>query len=225
MGLRERVRGSNALIGILLLVMLAFFIGPNLVPNLLPSLVPFIDEGIDCRNLRSGEDRAQHQSLIGRLASSEEQPLDVSVAIESLPTTDRQSLQIRVILTNRTIGTVPFVWPGDVLVNNANVSGVGIIFNNAPIPPATTQQTFVPDSNIRLLVPRQRCVLYVEIPSANLTGLGVGSNSVVRAFYRNTSRGALEAGTGGGVFVDQGLWVGVAESTNVSLLSVQPSAQ
>ncbi len=225
MGLRERVRGSNALIGIFLLVVLAFFIGPNLAPNLLPSLVPFVDEGIDCRNLRSGEDRAQHQSWIGRLASTEARPLDVNVAIESLPTPDRQSLQIRVILTNRTMGTIPFVWPGDVLVNNANVSGVGIIFNNAPIPPVTAQQTFVPDSNIRLLVPRQRCVLYVEIPATNLAGLGVGQNSVVRAFYRNTSRGALEVRPGEGVFIDHGLWVGVVESTNVSLLSVQPSAQ
>lgn len=224
MGIRQRVRGSNALIGIFLLVLLAFFIGPNLAPNLLPRIVPFLDEGIDCRSLRNGEDRARHQSIIGRLASTEETPLALEVIVEALPTQERNSLQLRVVLTNRSLGTLPFVWPGDVLVNNANVSGVGVIFNNAPIPPATTQQSFVPDSNIKLLAPRQRCVLYVEIPGPNLSGLGVGQNSVVRGFYRNTSRGALETGTNA-IFVDQGLWVGLVESVNVSLLSGVVTAQ
>lgn len=224
MGLVKRVRGSNSIVGILLLVVLAFFIGPNLAPNLIPRLVPFIDEGIDCRNLRTGEDRAQHQSLVGRLASAEENPFNISIVVDGLPTQERNSLVLQIILTNTSIGTVPFVWPGDVLVNNANVNGIGVIFNNAPVPPPTAQQAFVPDSNIKLLTPRQSCVLYVEIPGPNLSGLGVGQNSVVRAFYRNTTRGALEGSTNA-IFVDQGLWVGVVESINVSLLSGVVSAQ
>lgn len=224
MGLVKRVRGSNSIVGILLLVLLAFFISPTIAPNLIPRLVPFIDEGIDCRNLRIGEDRARHQSLVGRLASAEDNPFDIAIVVEGLPTQERNSLVLRIVFTNVSIGTVPFVWPGDVLVNNANVNGIGVIFNNAPVPPPASQQAFVPDSNIKLLAPRQSCVLYVEIPGPNLSGLGVGQNSVVRAFYRNTSRGALEGSTNA-IFVDQGLWVGAVESVNVSLLSGVVSAQ
>lgn len=224
MGMFQRVRASNALIGIFLLVLLGFFIGPNLAPNLIPRLLPFIDEGIDCRYLRTGEFRARHQSLIGRLASDEIRPLAIDVEVAGLPTQERNSLLLRIIMVNLSVGTVPFVWPGDVLVNNTGINGVGVVFNNNPIPAASAQQAFIPDSNIKLLAPRQRCVLYVEIPGPSLAGLGVGQNSVVRAFYRNTTRGALEPSPNS-IFPDQGLWVGLIESTNVSLLSGVVPAQ
>lgn len=212
----RRLRTSNTLVGIFLLMILAFLSGPDRLPRLISTLIPFIDEGVPCSNLRVTSDRDRHQSIIGRIASSRTAPITLWVDPDDIPNDPSATMVIRVIVTNESIGTIPIVFPGDVLINNTSVSGLGIVFNNQPIQPVAPQAGLVPDSNIRLLLPRQRCVERINIPVAALAQLGVTEGSRVTAFYRNTTSGTL-AGQPGAIFPDQGLWIGLQTSPTVTL--------
>lgn len=217
---------NNAIIGLFLLVFLAIFAGPNAFPRLASSFAPFIDEGVPCSRLREGDDRTMHQSLIGREASSEDEPISVRISASDIPQNPQETFTIKVIVVNESVGTIPIVYPGDLLVNTANVNGIGIVFNNATIPPAASQPGLIPDSNIRLLMPRQRCVERYTATVSQLAALGVGPTSTVRAFYRNSTNGISDQ-TGGSnvIFNNQGLWVGVAQSELVSLRIASGTAQ
>jgi hypothetical protein len=131
---------------------------------------------------------------------------------------------VRIIVINETIGTVPIIFPGAVLVgDNPALSGIGLVFNSAaPVAsPGAGVGGLIPESNIRLLGPRQRCVERWSIPVTQLVSVGVTANSTVKAYYRNNSAGA----TGGPIFNDTGLWVGTVESASVPLRVAAPTAQ
>jgi hypothetical protein len=204
--LRRRGDASNTVIGIILLIMLLVFVGPNVIPDLLSRTFPFVDEGVPCQRLRTANDRARHQSLIGRAAQN---PLSLRVETSTLPTDVNGMLRISVIVTNNTIGTVPFVFDeSQVIIGDDGSSGVGIVFSpNVPINLGKVRQTAglgsFPEPLIKLLGPRQRCVTTVEIPATQLSGLAAGAQ--VTAYYRITAAGATQAVTGGTIFVDQGL--------------------
>lgn len=218
----QRLTRSNTLVGIFLLLMLATFAAPSIAPALIARYVPFIDEGLPCGSARVADTRSRHQSLIGRAAAQQGIPFEVRVAVEAIPLDSSGSLVVQITLINRSVGTVPFVYPGDILINNTTLNGVGVTFNNAPVTAVTAQQGLIPDSNIRLLAPRQRCVMYATIPAVNFAQFGINQNSFVKGFYRNSSSG-VGAGTVPGqtaIFPDQGLWVGVVESNPIPIISV-----
>lgn len=198
---------SNTIIGIILLVMLLVFVGPNVIPGLLSRTFPFIDEGVPCGRLRQAENRANHQSLIGRSARN---PLSIRVQPGVVPTTQDGSLRISIIITNNTIGTVPMVFdPNQVIVGDNGSSGVGLIFT--PTSPTLTTNnarttgglTTFPEATIRLLGPRQRCVHTVSFPFNQLDAAITSGQSSVRAYYRITGAGVIP--NAGGIFTDQGL--------------------
>ncbi|NJL55967.1 hypothetical protein HC928_12820, partial [bacterium] len=133
--------------------------------------VPFIDEGVACDDLRLADDRDQHQSLVGRAASSRFEP-PVSLTIESTAITQGGQGQIIVTIgiSNETLGTIPILITEDsVLVNEGNgQAGLGVAFNNTGnIANATTGN---PASEVRLLGPRQRCVHRVSFQVSQLPG-------------------------------------------------------
>ena len=217
----RRARGSNTVVGIFMMLLLATLLSPSVAPAFIARYLPFIDEGIACGSTRQAEGRVQHQSLIGRAAAASGFPLAVEVTLGPYPADAAGSLVVKLVLINRSVGTVPFVFPGDVLINNASINGAGIMFNNQPIPGVQAQQSLIPDSNIRLLAPRQRCVMRVDIPAAQFGQYGINPGTFIKGFYRNAS-----SGTGQGIlpgqtqiFPDQGLWVGVIESNPVSVTS------
>lgn len=220
-GFFRRSANPNTLVGAFLLVLLAVFAGPGMLPNLLPSLIPGADESIRCEWLRSGEQRAEHQSLIGRAA--DETALSLKVRSSALPNQPGQSLEIVVVVTNRSIGTVAINYNRDqVQIGDAGLNGLGIIFN-APNPQAFGAGSggTYPEENIRLLGPRQSCIhrevfAYEQIASL---GLGIGQN-IVKAYYRNTSRGAVQLANGAQrlIYPDQGLWVGIVESESIPIV-------
>lgn len=207
--LRREGDSSNTVIGIILLIVLLVFVGPDVLPQLLSSTLPFVDEGIPCTRTRTAEDRANHQSLIGRAAVN---PLLLAVEPEPLPVnSDDEEWIVRVTVINNTIGTVPFVFNENQVIiwNNEGVptgSGVGLRFT----PPlsinlGTTTPVALgtyPEENIRLLGPRQRCVYRVRIPTTQIGSIQ-GNVTTVRAYYRITNDGATNVP--GGVYPDQGL--------------------
>lgn len=196
---------SNTVFGVILLVMLLVFVGPDVLPRLVSRTFTFVDEGAPCTRLRTASDRGLHQSLIGR---SSRDAIDMDVQVEPLPN-DGSPWVVRIIIVNNTIGTVPIVFSeNQILAVDDGTSGVGLIFNNPSVninlgtirPP--TASTFSND-NIRLLGPRQRCVHRVEIPAAQLGGI-IGGQTTVQSYYRIATAGAILT-TATAIFPDQGL--------------------
>lgn len=217
----RRVGNDNTLVALFALILLGVFAGPNILPRIVDTVLPSADGNTDCEWLRRGEDRALHQSLIGRQASLSGNPVEVRVVADALPATADETFFIRVIIVNTTIGTVPIYYNrNDVAIGDDGTSGIGIVFN-AQGAPGVGGQTAIsyPETDIRLLGPRQRCVHRIELSpnrAAQLaSNIGTGT-ATVTAFYRNTARGTVTSpqisANLAPVFSDQGLWIGVVAS-------------
>jgi hypothetical protein len=216
----RRPTSTNSLVAIFLLVLLAVFAGPGMLPRIIASIIPSADESIPCEWLRSGIDRAAHQSLIGRSAVN---PIVVSVRTSALPRTAEERLVISIVITNQSIGSVAIYYnPTQVRLGDDGVtSGVGVVFNSPnPVPAGQGQGAPYPEADIRLLGPRQSCVHRIEFPANQYPDASIGSgNATVKAYYRNTTRGASSSLStlATPIYPDQGLWVGVAESAPVTI--------
>lgn len=223
--LRRQGDTSNTVIGVIMLFMLLVFVGPDVLPTLLARTFPFIDEGVPCSRLRAAEDRATHQSLIGRQAVN---PLSLRTEAPSVPSDSDDKWVIRIIVQNNTIGTVPLVFDGQERIGFGSVpdsSGLGLVFS----PNVTIQQAVPPlsnaslasfnESDIHLLGPRQRCVHRVVIPR-NIVNITPGST--VRSYYRINTVGQVlttNAATPP-LFTDQGLAIiegGIVQSEPVTV--------
>ncbi|MGB1285696.1 MAG: hypothetical protein ACPG7F_04100, partial [Aggregatilineales bacterium] len=162
---------SNTIIGIILLVMLLVFVGPNILPGLLARTFPFVDEGVPCSRLRTTDDRAFHQSLIGRASQN---PLSIQVRPGAVPQAADGELIIRTIITNNTIGTVPIIFDADqVIIGDDGSSGVGLLFTPANSLSTghirqTGGATSFSQNTIKLLGPRQRCVHTEYFPGSQI---------------------------------------------------------
>ncbi len=213
----------NAIFGILLLVLLAIFAGPNTLPQLINDVAPFIDEGVPCSRLRNGEDRAFHQSLIGRSASqAEDPPISLSISVSPLPTTQDDSFIVTIIVYNDTLGTVPILVPDELETDQQDIpttNGLGVIAGANSVSPVTPVDPAAagayPAEVVRLLGPRQRCVYRTSYQGTQVPSqFGVPGNTV-RAYYRNSTAGGIVISPNENripVYNDQGLWVGVAVS-------------
>lgn len=217
----RRGGGSNLFIGIILLLLLGVFAAPSVLPRFLSNVIPQFYEGVPCSWLRTAEGRAFHQSLLGRQAA---EPFSLRVQTTSIPTDPSASLFVNIIITNNSLGTVPFVYdPNAVIVGDNGTSGLGLIFTptNSLFAGSQRQDTgTVPEPNLRLLGPRQSCVVTVEFPAGNvLPDPAVTSGSArVRAYYRNNTSGQIVQGAATlatPIYTDQGLWTGYVESAEV----------
>jgi hypothetical protein len=217
----NRTENPNAIAGLFLLILLAVFAGPNALPRLISDQFNFVYEGVPCEWLRAGEDRATHQSLIGRASSLQpDAPISVGVETNALPVSQATitllpdaALVVTITVTNNTIGTVPIVLvPDDVILGgNTGENGLGLAFAGDVISPQAQNIGSYPENQIRLLGPRQRCVHRVVLRGTEIDNRLVSGTGSVQAFYRNGSRGAA-TGTQAAIYPDQGLWVGLAVS-------------
>ena len=98
--------------------------------------------------------------------------------------------------------------------------------NPIPIPNAgeLTAGGYAED-RIRMLGPRQVCIHRVSIPFNRIPASSalIASNASIRAFYRNTSPGEIPLLDPNQPYTDQGLWVGVVESSPHTISA--PTAQ
>lgn len=207
----RRVRdSSNAVVGIIMLVLLLVFVGPSVLPNLLSRTFAFVYEGTPCAWLRMANNRAAHQSLIGRAARD---PLSIRVQASPVPSTIDGTLRITITISNNSIGTIPIIYdPNEVIIGDDGSSGVGIVFDRAlNMSTGGFRQTAglgtFPETKIRLLNPRQRCVHTIDIPYSRMDVSLLSAQTTVRAYYRITSPGAAQNVNPSEPFIfpDQGL--------------------
>lgn len=231
----RRTRQNNTL-SVLVIVMLAWLVGSNLFPTYLSRFVPGFYAAQSCAWVRTSQDRANHQSLIGRGTPN---PISLEVATTPINNTDASgSLFIRITVINNTLGTVPFIYdPNGVIVNDNGSSGLGLLFtpgNSLGAGLGRSDPGIFPDSQIKLLGPRQRCIHTVEFPNGNVLSDPAisGGTSQVRAFYRNNTAGVItppQQPIYNGliptpIFPDAGLWTGYVESPAVVIPVAPPAA-
>lgn len=222
--LRNSGGGSGLLVVLFVLVLVAVFLGPNLGPRLGARLIPGFDEGVPCQWLPLGTERAFHQSLIGRAAVD---PLSLEVEAGPITQAANEFLVISITLTNNSLGAVPFLYnPNQIIVGDNGTSGLGLIFN-PPNSLATggfrqADPSSYPETDIRVLAPRQRCVVRIEIPNGNVLvdpAVTTGT-ATVKAYYRGVAAGAVTVPAGTlatPIYPDQGLPRGYVESAPVTI--------
>ena len=209
---------SNAQFGIILLVLLALLVGPNVMPRLIASL-PGVDEGVPCDWLRRGNDRMHHQSLLSRdLNLRTESPISLEVRTGRFPQDINAVFSITITVTNRTLAPVPIlVTPDDLILDPARPqSGFGIVFNDAPAPNnGDLTAGGYPEERIRLLGPRQICVTHASIAVSQIANASalIAANATITAFYRNNARGEIPPSELNQPYTDQGLWTGIVRSS------------
>jgi hypothetical protein len=206
-----------------MLIVLAMLAGPNLIPRVFSRVIPGFDEGVPCSWLPRANDRANHQSLLGRTA---ENPIALGVRATPITTNPADIMTVTMVVSNTSLGTVPFLFnPSQVIVGDNGTSGLGVIFtpsNSLSAGFRSGDPATFPESDIRLLAPRQSCVIRIEFPNGNiLPDPALASGGSVKAYYRVTSSGQITqpANTlATPIYYDQGLWVGYVESEAVPLL-------
>lgn len=224
----RRGDNSNRIIGWFILLLLAVFTVPRLVPSLLSNTITIVDQAPPCDQVRTANNRAVHQSLIGRTA---EDPLQLFIETSSMPVQSGQNLVITLTVFNNSIGTVPFIYePDQILIgDDPNSSGIGIIFD----PPSQLSTGInsrrnagagtYPESSIRLLGPQQRCLIRLSFTYEQTLQTNIGTvPTTVRGYYRITSAGATQSPPPGQtqIFSDQGLAVirgGILQSPAVPI--------
>ncbi|MFW5708873.1 MAG: hypothetical protein ACOCX5_01505 [Chloroflexota bacterium] len=213
-------QNPNAIFGILLLLLLAIFAGPETLPRLIADVIPFADEGVPCTRLRTGEGRAYNQSLLGRdVSQQEEPPIGLAVSTSAIPASAPGTFTVTILVYNRTLGTVPVLIVPDTLITSSQPTGngLGIVAGTTQVPPVAPNaepDTSYPEDDIRLLGPRQRCIFRVSFDFQEIPSQFSVPGVALRAFYRNEDPGTAVANRPGltQIFTDQGLWVGVVES-------------
>jgi len=220
----RRSSNPNLIVGIFLLIILALFLSPNFLPRFISEIAPEIYSGIPCDWLRRADDRANHQSLLGRTVDN---PFELTVSLGVFPQQGADIWQIRITLRNNSLGTVPIVYdPAQVSIGDNGTSGMGLIFTPAnslqgQFARGAEPQAF-PETQIRLLGPRQSCIHTVELPAGNVLvdPALTGGTSQVKAYYRGATRGTIiqsQTSLATPIYNDQGLWVGYVESPQVEV--------
>lgn len=220
---RLRRNNANLFVGLILLVLLAVFAAPGGLPRFLSGVFPNFYEGVPCEWLKTAEDRAFHQSLLGRGAPN---PFSLSIASTALPADASGSLFVTIAIRNNSLGTVPFVYdPLRVIVGDDGTNGLGVIFtptNSLSAGAPRSNAGTIPEENLRLLGPRQSCVVTLEFPGGNVLvdpSLTSGT-SQVRAYYRNSTNGQIIQSVNTvatPIYRDQGLWTGYIDSAPVAV--------
>lgn len=204
--LRREDDNPNTFIGIILLIVLGVFVGPNLLPKFVSDLSPYLYTGIPCGRLPQAENLAAHQSIIGR---SLQDPLRLEVSSTRIG--DDGRIVIRMTVINESLGTVPIYYDSDnvaVVAIDDNVNGFGIIVNPAPNfglqPRQTGNLNSYPENDIRMMGPRQRCEHSVSVTASPAMITNGGS---ITAYYRMNTAGAqqLQSINTRNIYPDQGL--------------------
>lgn len=194
---------------LLSLVMIA--VGSNLLPRILGNVIKGVGEGIPCDWLRNPPDLRKRQSLLARFST---EPLSVRVKSEPFPTHAESTWRVKIIVYNRTAGTLPILYhPDQVLIgDDPNTSGFGITFRPVlPLQNFASRQarTSYNLDEIRLLGPRQRCYIALDFPgAASIIDTETIRSVTAQAYYRILNRGEHPIGEEGidqAMFPDQGL--------------------
>ncbi len=190
--------------------LLMIFIGPNVLPRLLGNVLTGADEGVPCDWLRRAPDLRERQSLLARTSA---EPLSLRVKSVPFPTSAETTWTVKIIVINRTAGSMPILYhPDQVLIgDDPTTSGFGIIFRpGLPLQNYASRQarTSYPLEEIRLLGPRQRCTITLDFPgAAAIVDIDTVRSLTAQAYYRILQPGEHPEDDGSvePTFLDQGL--------------------
>lgn len=211
----------NTFIGLILLIVLGVFVGPNLLPEFLSDLSPFIYAGVPCSRLPSAQNLAAHQSVIGR-------QVEDPIALDIEPSSIGQDgiLILRLTITNTSLGTIPIVYNvNDIPTVDDNSNGFGIVINPAPasgnIGRQQTGLNGYPEADIRLLGPRQKCVHSFQIQASVSM---IQSGGTAQAYYRMNIAGQNQTQRVGTrtIFPDQGLNILLTDVLRSPVVTIPP---
>jgi len=223
--LRRDDDNPNAFIGIILLIVLGVFVGPNLLPEFVSDLSPYFYSGIPCARLPVAEDLAAHQSVIGR---SVEDPLILEVSATDIG--EDGTLTIRFTVTNASLGTVPIYYnEADVAIvtTDDNTNGFGMVVNPAPNFGLQGRQIgnlgSYPEDDIHMLGPRQRCDHSVQITASPQM---ITNGGTILAYYRMNTAGTQQPQSTGtrNIYPDQGLNILLTGAVFSELVEIPPRA-
>ncbi len=194
----------------------------------LPRLIPGTASGVDCGGMPIPRASGSNQSLL----SSQIDPsaLHLELAPDHVIINQGQPLDMEVRFINESVAPIVLFYDPVRVTFRYTEQEAGILFSiQTPdgralgVPPNVrlpypVLQSFAPDQ-LRILAPRSRCNVRVEIDPATLNAAQVIRGDYrVTAVYRNPSRGALPAPgplTPTPVFRDQGVWTGQVQSNDI----------
>lgn len=194
--------------------------------------------GIDCDGLTQPRVTGNNQSI---LASQ----VDPSVlTLELVPDTTNlrqgEALGLNVRLLNASMAPLTIYFADENIVLRYTGQEPGLVFaiqrlNGTPLGEAFSDRPQVAQPQafergvLRLLGPRSRCTVRIEVDAQRLARIGftTGGQYRVVAVYRNTSRGqvpAPAANTPTPIFNNQGVWIGEVRSNDVIINVVPPGS-
>jgi len=192
---------------------------------------PGVASGVSCSELPRPIITGNNQSILASRVDPSVLALELVVDTPSFRVGEKLTMEVRFINSSMASLTL-LISPSEVVfrytgqepglnfaIINAQGRTLGEPFNlRPPVPNRTTYER----NDLRLLGPRSRCHMRVEIDAQRLANSGMGNVGQYRitAVYRNTSRGALPpvtALTPTPIFRDQGVWVGEIRSNDVFL--------
>lgn len=218
---RRNNDNPNTFIGLILLIVLGVFVGPNLLPEFLSDLSPFIYAGVPCSRLPAAQNLAAHQSIIGRQV---EDPIKLD--LEPSGISQDGILILRLTITNTSLGTIPIVYNvDDVITTDDNSNGFGVVISPAPanggVGRRQTGLSGYPESDVRLLGPRQKCVHSFQIQAS---GGMISSGGTAQAYYRMSIAGQNQTQRPGtrNIFPDQGLDILLIDVVRSPVTTIAP---
>lgn len=228
---RNRPENPNFLVGLFLLILMAVFLGPNVLPRLVATISPTIDTAPPCDWLHRATDSANHQSLIGRAADN---ALSLTVRTGPIPTDPSAYWEVDIVISNTSLGTVPFVYNANQInIGDNQTTGLGLAFTPntyQALNAGRVNAVSYAEQDIRLLGPRQQCTHTVLLPVSQLDANIRAGASQVYAYYRINTAGQViqPANTiATPIYYDQGLDVvstGFIESAPVQVM-IQAQSQ
>ncbi|HRE47696.1 MAG TPA: hypothetical protein PLD47_08225 [Aggregatilineales bacterium] len=215
----------------LVLVAILVFGAVVLIPR-----IPAFSGGVDCEGMGQASVTGNNQSILGR----REDPanLTLELTVEKNAIVSGESLVLWVRFNNSSLAPYTILMRPDEAVFRYTGQEVGINFavltaNGQPLGepagsrPAAPLRTVYAPADMRLLSPRSRCNVRIEISAARLASARIGQGDYrITAIYRNTQPGQISppsnAQTPTPVFPTQGVWNGEVRSNEVQI-SVRPA--
>lgn len=196
---------------------------------------PGAESGLECNSLSRPIITGNNQSILATRVNPE--VLQVELLAPKPTIAANESLVLEVRLVNSSLAPLTLFYDEPSIRFRFTGQEPGLVFAIQSVTGRVAGEPFavrpqVPQPQafernlLRVLPPRARCNLRVEIDPARLAASGVtpGDQYRIIAVYRNTARGQLPVPgplTPTPIFSDQGVWVGEVRSNDV-LITVNP---
>ncbi len=202
---------------------------------------PGLGMGVDCEGMTIPEITGNNQSILARTIDPKELTLEL-VSVKN-PILSGESLVLEVHFYNSSMAPITlFISPQDTVfrytqqepglefsVQQITPQGIQVLGEPLSSHPAVAVRQSYDAKEMRMLGPRSRCNMRIEISAQRLRAANVIQGEFrITAVYTNQVPGALPnvaALTPTPIFPNQGVWVGEVRSNEVAITISAPPAQ